>query len=167
MSTLTDEQAENLFREPPERYIDVGGGEIAYRRVGEGPDVLFVHGYPVSGATFRKLLPSLAPQVTCHVLDLVGAGDSRFDRSSPVSLELHVESVRKAVDALGLQAFSAVGHDSGGMIARHALAGDPRLRSLALVNTEKACRPRASTALRTLSTWSSRLTGELRSNRLS
>ncbi len=30
-----------------------------------------------------------------------------------------------------------VGHDSGGMIARHAVVGDPRLRAMGLVNTEQ------------------------------
>ena len=74
---LTRDAAE-LFRRPPLRYLDVGEGEVAYRRVGTGPDVLFVHGWPVSGATFRTLLPHLAPHVTCHLLDLVGAGSSRF-----------------------------------------------------------------------------------------
>ena len=30
-----------------------------------------------------------------------------------------------------------VGHDSGGLIARHAIAGDPRLRALGLIDTEQ------------------------------
>ena len=30
-----------------------------------------------------------------------------------------------------------VGHDSGGLIARHALAGDPRLRAMGLIDTEQ------------------------------
>ena len=30
-----------------------------------------------------------------------------------------------------------VGHDSGGLIARHALVGDPRLRAMALLDTEQ------------------------------
>ena len=49
--SITTEQASDLFRRPPERFLDVGTGEVAYRRVGSGPDVLFVHGWPVSGAT--------------------------------------------------------------------------------------------------------------------
>jgi pimeloyl-ACP methyl ester carboxylesterase len=31
---------------------------------------------------------------------------------------------------------AVVGHDSGGMIARHAMVGDPRLSALGLINTE-------------------------------
>lgn len=136
-TTFDADDADALFRRPPERYLDVEGGQVAHRRVGSGPDVLFVHGWPVSGATYRSLLPYLAPHVTCHVLDLVGAGDSRFDRSTPISIDHHIQSVRRAVDQLGLDDYAVVGHDSGGMIARHAVAGDSRLRAMALVDTEQ------------------------------
>ena len=44
---------------------------------GTGPDVLFVHGWPVSGATFRTLLPHLVDHVTCHLFDFPSAGSSR------------------------------------------------------------------------------------------
>ena len=51
--TLTSRQASDLFRSPPDRFVDVGSAEVAVRSVGEGPDVLFVHGWPASGATWR------------------------------------------------------------------------------------------------------------------
>ena len=135
--TMSREQADQLFRDPPHRMLEVGPGQVAYRCVGQGPDVLFVHGWPASGATYRALLPYLAPHVTCHIVDLVGAGDSRFDRTTPVGLDLHIKAIRSVVDQLGLEHVAAVGHDSGGMLARHALAGDPRLRAMALVDTEQ------------------------------
>lgn len=137
MPNLTDAMATDLFRKAPDRLLDVGSGHVAYRRVGSGPDVLFVHGWPVSGATFRALLPHLAPHVTCHVLDLPGCGDSRFDADTPVSIDNHIHSVRRTLDLLGLDDVAVVGHDSGGLIARHALAGDRRLRAMGLVNTEQ------------------------------
>lgn len=137
MTTLTTADAMNLFRTAPERHVDVGAGQVAYRRVGTGPDVLFVHGWPVSGATYRGLLPHLADHVTCHVIDLVGAGQSRFDRTTRIDVAQHIASVRHVVEALDLDDVAVVGHDSGGMIARHALAGDSRLRAMALVNTEQ------------------------------
>jgi len=137
MTTLTASEAADLFRTAPARYVEVDNGDIAVRRVGTGPDVLFVHGWPVSGATYRGLLPYLAPHVTCHVIDLVGAGDSRFDRSSRIDLPGHVAGIRRVVDALGLDDVAVVGHDSGGMMARHAMAGDPRLRAMGLIDTEQ------------------------------
>jgi pimeloyl-ACP methyl ester carboxylesterase len=137
MSTLTQAQAADLFRRDPDRFLDVGAGEVAYRRVGSGPDVLFVHGWPVSGATFRKVLPHLADHVTCHVIDLPGAGSSRFDARTVLTVEQHMATVRRVVDLLDLSSVAVVGHDSGGLIARHALAGDPRMRAMGLIDTEQ------------------------------
>lgn len=49
MTMLTPTAAAELFRAAPDRFLDVGAGEVAYRRVGSGPDVLFVHGWPSAG----------------------------------------------------------------------------------------------------------------------
>jgi haloalkane dehalogenase len=137
MPTLTPADAADLFRREPDGFIEVGGAQIAHRRVGSGPDVLFVHGWPVSGATFRKLLPHLVDHVTCHVVDLPGVGSSRYSADSPLSLDLHIAGVRRVIDELGLTDVAVVGHDSGGMIARHAVAGDGRVRSMGLIDTEQ------------------------------
>ena len=138
MPMLTPTDAADLFRAEPQRFLDVGAGEVAYRRVGSGPDVLFVHGWPVSGATFRLLLPHLVDHVTCHVIDLPGSGSSRFTDDTALSVEQHVTSVRRVLDLLELDRVAVVGHDSGGMIARHAVAGDPRLTAMGLIDTEQS-----------------------------
>jgi haloalkane dehalogenase len=138
MPTLSAADAADLFRAPPDRYLDVGAGEVAYRRVGTGPDVLFVHGWPVSGATFRLLLPHLVDHVTCHLIDLPSAGSSRITPTTPLSIAQHIVSVRRVVDQLGLEQVAVVGHDSGGMIARHAMAGDPRMAAMGLIDTEQS-----------------------------
>ncbi len=137
MLTLSAHEATNLFRQEPNRMLDVGAGSVAHRQVGHGPDVLFVHGWPVSGATFRTLLPHLIDHVTCHVIDLPGAGDSTFDVGTPLTIAQHIATVRRVVDVLKLDDVAVAGHDSGGLIARHALAGDVRLRAMGLVNTEQ------------------------------
>lgn len=137
MTTLTMADATNLFRETPHRFLDVGAGEVAYRRVGTGPDVLFVHGWPVSGATFRLLLPHLVEHVTCHVIDLPGAGSSRFTATTELTVSRHIETVRRVVDILEFITVAVVGHDSGGLIARHAMVGDDRLRAMGLIDTEQ------------------------------
>lgn len=138
MTRLTATDSAELFRADPQSYLDVGAGEVAYRRVGTGPDVLFVHGWPVSGATFRGLLPHLADHVTCHVIDLPSAGSSRVTPTTPLSIAQHITTVRRVVDLLDLDRVAVVGHDSGGMIARHAMAGDDRLAAMGLIDTEQS-----------------------------
>jgi haloalkane dehalogenase len=135
---LTAEAAADLFRREPDHFLDVGSGEVAHRVVGQGPDVLFVHGWPVSSATFRTLLPDLVDHVTCHLIDLPGAGSSRFTADTTLTIANHIHSVRRSIDLLELDDVAVVGHDSGGMIARHAVAGDPRLRALGLIDTEQS-----------------------------
>ena len=138
MTTLTAEAASDLFRNDPDQYLGMGAGkgEVAVRTVGSGPDVLFVHGWPVHGATFRLLLPHLVEHVTCHVVDLPGAGSSRYDTNTDLSIANHVASVRRSVELLELDSVAVVGHDSGGMIARHAMTGNDRLRAMGLIDTE-------------------------------
>jgi pimeloyl-ACP methyl ester carboxylesterase len=136
MSTMTATEASDLFRREPDRFLDVGAGEAAYRVVGTGPDVLFVHGWPVSSATFRLLLPHLVDHVTCHLIDLPSAGSSWFDADTPMSIRQHIETIRRVVGLLDLDEVAVVGHDSGGLMARHAMVGDPRLRAMGLINTE-------------------------------
>lgn len=138
MAAFTAADAAELFRSEPQQFIPADAGEIAYRKVGSGPDVLFVHGWPVSGATFRCLLPHLVDHVTCHLIDMPSAGSSRFNSSDNLSLQNHIGAVTKTMDALGLDDVAVVGHDSGGLIARHAVAGDARVRSMGLINTEPA-----------------------------
>lgn len=135
---ITATEAADLCRREPDRFLDVGTGEVAYRVVGQGPDVLFVHGWPVSGATFRALLPYLADHVTCHLIDLPGTGSSRYTTHSPLTIANHIHAVRRSLDLLGLDDVAVVGHDSGGMIARHAVTGDSRLRALGLIDTEQS-----------------------------
>jgi len=115
-------------------------GHVAVRSVGTGPDVLFVHGWPVHSATYRKLLPHLVDHVTCHLIDLPGAGSSRYDRNTDLSIANHIYSVKRTVELLGLDqsddGVALVGFDSGGLIARHAMVGNPALRAMGLIDTE-------------------------------
>ena len=136
--SMSSTAAADLFRREPDRFLDVGAGEVAYRTIGSGPHVLFVHGWPVSGATFRTLLPYLSEHVTCHLIDLPGTGSSRFTPETPLSIENHIRSVRQVLDLLDLNDVAVIGHDSGGLIARHAVCGDPRLRALGLIDTEQS-----------------------------
>lgn len=135
MRPLTTYAAADIFRTPPTRMLDLGDRRVAIRSVGSGPDVLFVLGWPVSGATWRKLLPFLVDHLTCHVIDLPGNGSSPMP-TGPMTIAQHVDTVRRTVDLLGLDDVAVVGHDSGGLICRHALAGDPRVRAWGLIDTE-------------------------------
>ncbi|MBL9021351.1 MAG: alpha/beta hydrolase [Myxococcales bacterium] len=120
----------------PHRFVDVGSSRIATYSFGSGPPVVLVHGWPLSGATFRHLIAELRGDFTCHVLDLPGAGQTETADLREVDLRVHAETVRAVVDALDLGSYALFGHDSGGFVARVVASQDPRVTGLALTNTE-------------------------------
>jgi haloalkane dehalogenase len=135
-TTPTEREITAALRRGPQRRIDVGSSRLAYWRFGRGPDVVFVHGWPLGSATFRRLVARLADAFTCHLVDLPGAGHTEWGPDTPIDLPSHARTVRAAVDALGLSRYAFVAHDSGGFIARVVAAGDARVAGLSLGNTE-------------------------------
>src|SRR5215470_18506564 len=61
----------------PHDYLRMPEGMIAQWKFGHGPDVVFVHGWPLHAATFRALAPLLAARFTCHLFDLPGSGQTQ------------------------------------------------------------------------------------------
>lgn len=132
----TVEQALEAFLAGPQRRIDVGHSRLAYWRFGSGPDLVCVHGWPVSAATFRALLPTLARHFTCHLLDLPGAGHTETGTDAPIEIAAHGETLGRAIEALGLQRYALLAHDSGAVAARLHAAGNPRVTGLVFGGSE-------------------------------
>lgn len=110
---------------------------LAYRKTGSGPDLVFLHGWPLHGETFRAIVPRLADRFTCHVIDLPGTGRSTWTDATPISLAAHARTVGDAIAELGLARVGLVAHDSGGAIARLVAAElGERCFGLVLGNTE-------------------------------
>jgi pimeloyl-ACP methyl ester carboxylesterase len=124
------------LRATPTARLDVGHSQLAYYRFGQGPDVVFVHGWPLHAATFRKLVPLLASGFTCHLIDLPGAGQTHCNAPEQIDVARFTDTVRTAVDLLGLTRYALLAHDSGGVPARILAADDPRVTGLVLANTE-------------------------------
>ncbi|MDQ3811985.1 MAG: alpha/beta hydrolase, partial [Chloroflexota bacterium] len=49
---------------------------IAYDRVGSGPPLLLLHGWPQTRRMWRRVVPALAERFTVIAADLRGYGDS-------------------------------------------------------------------------------------------
>ena len=125
---------ERPFFEDPTR-VRVGDSDIAVRRFGEGPAIVFVHGWPLSGATWRRVVERL-PGFSCIVPDLPGFGDTRSPDKADLSLPAQARALTGLLDTLEIDECAAVGQDSGGAIARLWASRDARVKQLTLVNTE-------------------------------
>jgi len=118
-----------------QKWIDLNGGRLAHSQHGQGPDLVFVHGWPLHSATFRHIVPAMANEFTCHLIDLPGTGKTEWNLAGG-DLVGHAQVVRQAVDALGLEQYGLVAHDSGAAIARLVAADDRRACGLVMGNTE-------------------------------
>ena len=80
------DEASLAFRKP-HSYVDAGTERLAYWRFGRGPDVVLIHGWPLHSATFRRIVPAFAPQLTVHLFDLPGTGFRLSEQGNTVSIK--------------------------------------------------------------------------------
>src|SRR5262249_52485653 len=131
------EPTTRFYFDAPVQTADTGSERLPYRRFGSGPPLLLVHGFPLSGFTWRKVLPELSKHYTCFAPDLPGMGDSEWTDRTDFSFPGQGRTLKRLVDGLGLDRYSVLAQDTGGTFARYlALEDGARVEKLVLVNTE-------------------------------
>ena len=98
--------------------------------LGQGPDVVMLHGWGLHGGVFSRVAARLAASHCVHLVDLPGHGASapldRFD----------ADAVADLLDQAFPLPTQLVGWSLGGLIAQHWAARHPdKIKSLALVAT--------------------------------
>jgi pimeloyl-ACP methyl ester carboxylesterase len=109
--------------------VTVDGFELAYDRVGSGPAVVLLHGWPGDRTDYRDLVPLLSG---CEVLvpDLRGFGRSDKHAADPAaqySGPAQARSVADLITTLGLDRPVVVGYDIGSRIAQALARSRPDL----------------------------------------
>ena len=107
----------------------VDGFELAYDRVGTGPAVVLLHGWPGDRTDYRELVPRLDG---CEVLvpDLRGFGASDKHVADPAAQyngPAQARSVADLITGLGLQRPVVVGYDIGSRVAQSLARARPEL----------------------------------------
>src|SRR2546425_8601878 len=117
--------------------VDLGEARVAYRDTGSGEPLLLVHGYPLSGQTWRKVVPLLTASYRCIAVDLLGAGETVVTPDADLSIAAQARMLGGLLDALQLSTVTLVAHDSGAVIARLLAASEPhRVHRLIVSDTE-------------------------------
>jgi haloalkane dehalogenase len=110
---------------------------IAFREFGVGEVIVFIHGFPTNGYTWRHLLPVLSTKFRCIILDLPGLGDSTWFGDTDFSSNAQAGYVEKVLKKKSIDNFSLVAHNSGATIARIiAINQSKKVDKLILFNTE-------------------------------
>lgn len=118
-------------------YIDLDTGEtLAYRQAGKGEKtVLLLHGNMSSSVHFQTLMEKLEEEYRVYALDLVGFGDSTYNRRLD-SLRDFAEDVISFIKKLDLVDIYILGWSTGGGIALEVAAEIPnRIRKIFLLSS--------------------------------
>lgn len=105
----------------------------AYMDIGNGPAILFIHGFFSDASVWEGITNNLKDKYRCISLDLLG-----FGNSSRLEIEYKVDSQvafsKKFMEILGIESFFVVGHSLGSWTAsRLELAASPSVLGLVLL----------------------------------
>jgi pimeloyl-ACP methyl ester carboxylesterase len=115
---------------------NLNGIRLRYDDVGQGPPVLLLHAFPLSGAMWRHQVASLRDHFRLIVPDLRGFGGSDAP-PGPISVEQQADDMALLLEQLGIAQAAIVGLSMGGYIAfafwrRHA----DKVAALVLADTK-------------------------------
>ncbi len=99
------------------RFIAAGGLRWHVQILGEGPDLLLLHGAGAASHSFRDLAPLLAARFRVIVPDLPGHGFTETPVGDGLSLEGMARSLKALLAALGVAPDLMVGHSAGAAVA--------------------------------------------------
>lgn len=107
-----------------DRYIEVMGARLRYRRDGRGPNVLLVHGLGASLETWNWTIPALRDSYATVAVDFPGFGQSEA-LDSALTPQGAARVVLCVMDALELRTTAIIGSSLGGAIATLAAGTTP------------------------------------------
>lgn len=123
---------------PSERigeYVEVDGARIFYEAAGDGPAMLLLHGYPLSGALFARVRDALQDNYTVITIDHRGYGLSEAP-GVPDSIEIYASDALAVLDHLGIDQAIIGGMSMGGPITLSMYKTAPeRFTGMILIDT--------------------------------
>src|SRR5437868_4534296 len=119
--------------------VSVEDTTIFLCRLGSGPPVLLLHGFPQTHLMWRLVAPLLARRFTVVCPDLRGYGRSGCPRSredhAPYAKRAMANDLAAVMAKLGFARFALAGHDRGGRVAyRLALDHPERVQKIAVLD---------------------------------
>ena len=117
-------------------YADVNAVRLHYVEQGQGPLILFLHGFPEFWYSWKDLLVDFGRDHHAVAVDMRGYNlSARPERVDDYRIPVIVEDIRLLAAKLGATKFVLVGHDWGGVIAWAFAAQHPEmLEKLVIIN---------------------------------
>ena len=118
------------------KYADNNGVKIHYAAMGEGPLVVFIHGFPDFWYSWQHQMNGLKDDYRVVALDTRGYNKSdQPERQEDYAMQLLIQDVAAVIRAEGEEKAVIVGHDWGGAIAWQFVMNLPQMTDkLIIVN---------------------------------
>jgi len=118
-------------------YADVNGQRLYYEDSGgDGPAIVFSHGFLMDHEMFAPQVAALAPEFRVITWDERGFGDTEFD-GKPFTYWDSARDCLGLLDHLGIEQAVLAGMSQGGYLSlRAALLAPERVRALVLIDTQ-------------------------------
>ncbi len=114
--------------------VELPGRRVSALTMGEGPDVLLLHGLGGAKSSFFDAAAALSRHYRVHALDLPGFGSSSKPAIAPYDARYFARTVRETMDVLGIDRAHLAGNSMGGRVAIElALRHPERVAGLALL----------------------------------
>ena len=104
-----------------ETLISRKGHRVAFRRRGQGPTVLLLHGFPTWSYDYAEVATDLAADHDVITLDFLGYGASDKPNPYDYSVAESADTVEDLAAHLGLQSVRLVAHDYGGIVGQELI----------------------------------------------
>ncbi|MEG4575804.1 alpha/beta hydrolase [Microcoleus sp. N3A4] len=116
--------------------VKLSVGQIFWHEVGQGPNLVFLHGSWQDSSQWLRTIEHLSPYYQCFALDLLGFGDSERPKIH-YSIDLEVECLAQYLDTLKLGQVYLIAHSLGGWVAAsYAIKYPDRVQGLVLLAPE-------------------------------
>lgn len=116
---LTDKERKSIRIHPeiPSQFKVYDGIEIHFHQLGEGPDLVLLHGIGASTFIFRDILIPLSKNFRVTAIDMPGFGLSQKDLNFGYRLDEMTDYLSRFLTSIQVETFSMVGSSMGGSIA--------------------------------------------------
>ncbi len=98
------------------QHVSIHGHDVGFRRGGEGPALLLIHGIAGSSRAWKHVMPALARERTVVALDLIGHGESAKPMGD-YSLGAYASGIRDFMSLLDIDRATIIGQSFGGGVA--------------------------------------------------
>jgi len=129
------------MKQNPQKYLESGNFfrykdfKIFYHQVGNGEDLLIIHGYPFGSYEWQQIISNLSEKFRVTTFDLLGMGFSDKPENHQYSYEEYCDIVNSLLDFLNISNTHILSHDLGVSVVQELISWDLEQKNTFQINS--------------------------------